>query len=91
MQAAQALTILDVMKKINFHAPGENFKTDGYAVTKNTEKLLAEHLKITGGKVSACLFRVFTFLISKKLLCFYQTYSALWIIIYAESYVELLF
>ncbi|ENN76683.1 hypothetical protein HUJ04_003564 [Dendroctonus ponderosae] len=49
--AAQALTILDVMKKISFHAPGENFKTDGYVVTNNTERLLAEHLKITGGKV----------------------------------------
>ncbi|XP_049818642.1 probable glutamine--tRNA ligase [Aethina tumida] len=46
-----ALTILDVMKKINFHQPGENFKTDGYVVTENTERLIKEHLKITGGKV----------------------------------------
>lgn len=46
-----SLTILDVMKKINFHKPGENFKTDGYVVTENTDKLLKEHLKITGGKV----------------------------------------
>ncbi|XP_018321303.1 probable glutamine--tRNA ligase [Agrilus planipennis] len=44
-------TILDVMKKINFHAPGENYKTDGYVVTKNTHKLLEKHLQITGGKV----------------------------------------
>ncbi|KAF2878943.1 hypothetical protein ILUMI_27216 [Ignelater luminosus] len=46
-----SLTILDVMKKVNFHAPGENFKTDGYVVTENTEKLIKEHLKITGGQV----------------------------------------
>lgn len=39
------------MKKIDFHKPGENFKTDGYVVTANTQKLLEEHLKITGGKV----------------------------------------
>lgn len=37
--------------KVHFHAPGENFKTDGYVSTPNTEKLLKEHLKITGGKV----------------------------------------
>ncbi|CAG9840357.1 unnamed protein product [Diabrotica balteata] len=47
----QGLTILDVMKKVNFHAPGENYKTDGYVVTENTERLLKEHLKITGGQV----------------------------------------
>ncbi|XP_066256196.1 probable glutamine--tRNA ligase isoform X1 [Euwallacea similis] len=47
----QGLTILDVMRKINFHAPGENYKTEGYVVTSNTERLLKEHLKITGGKV----------------------------------------
>ncbi|KAJ8975502.1 hypothetical protein NQ317_010617 [Molorchus minor] len=47
----QSLTILDVMRKINFHAPGENYKTDGYVVTENTHKLLQEHLKQTGGKV----------------------------------------
>lgn len=45
------LTIIDVMKKLNFHKPGENFKTDGYVVTENTKKLLAEHLKFTGGRV----------------------------------------
>lgn len=44
------------MKKINFHAPGENFKTDGYVVTENTERLLKEHLKQTGGKVNAQMF-----------------------------------
>lgn len=45
------LTIIDVMKKISFHLPGENYKTDGYVVTPNTMKLLQEHLKLTGGKV----------------------------------------
>lgn len=45
------LTIIDVMKKINFHKPGENFKTDGYVVTENTTKLIEEHLKATGGRV----------------------------------------
>lgn len=45
------LTILDVMKKVCFHAPGENYKTDGYIMTPNTHKLLKEHLKFTGGKV----------------------------------------
>ncbi|CAG9856151.1 unnamed protein product [Phyllotreta striolata] len=47
----QTLTISDVMKKINFHSPGENYKTDGYVVTDHTEKLLKEHLKLTGGQV----------------------------------------
>lgn len=46
-----SLTIIDVMRKINFHAPGENYKTDGYVVTENTHQLLQEHLKATGGKV----------------------------------------
>lgn len=42
------------MQKINFHAPGENYKTDGYVVTENTHQLLHEHLKVTGGKVYIC-------------------------------------
>lgn len=37
--------------KVHFHKPGENYKTNGYVVTPNTHKLLAEHLKITGGQV----------------------------------------
>ncbi|KAL3270551.1 hypothetical protein HHI36_021089 [Cryptolaemus montrouzieri] len=41
-----ALTILDVMKKLNFHKPGENFKSDEYVITENTHKLLQEHLKV---------------------------------------------
>lgn len=47
-----AKTIAELMKtKVHFHAPGENYKTDGYVVTENTERLLKEHLKATGGRV----------------------------------------
>ncbi|KAK4872474.1 hypothetical protein RN001_014503 [Aquatica leii] len=46
-----ALTIVDVMKKVNFHAPGENFKTDGYVITESTHRLLKKHLKDTNGQV----------------------------------------
>lgn len=47
-----AMTIMELMKnKCNFHAPGENYKTDGYVTTSNTERLLKEHLKKTGGQV----------------------------------------
>ncbi|XP_061395733.1 probable glutamine--tRNA ligase [Musca vetustissima] len=47
-----ANTIAELMKtKVHFHAPGENYKTDGYVVTDNTERLLKEHLKATGGRV----------------------------------------
>lgn len=45
------LSIEELMSKVDFHKPGENFKTDGYVITKNTEKLLAQHLKETSGKV----------------------------------------
>ncbi|XP_072941638.1 probable glutamine--tRNA ligase [Epargyreus clarus] len=44
-------SVPDLMKKLPFHAPGENYKTDGYVVTPNTKRLLEEHLKITSGKV----------------------------------------
>ncbi|EDV98630.1 probable glutamine--tRNA ligase [Drosophila grimshawi] len=47
-----ANTIAELMKtKVHFHAPGENFKTDGYVVTEHTERLLREHLQRTGGRV----------------------------------------
>lgn len=47
-----AQTINELMKtKVNFHKPGENYKTEGYIITPNTHKLLQEHLKITDGKV----------------------------------------
>lgn len=47
----ESVNILDVMRKVSFHAPGENYKTDGYIITDNTHRLLKEHLKVTGGKV----------------------------------------
>ena len=40
-----------IRNKSHFHKPGENYKTDGYVVTESTERLLAEHMKITGGQV----------------------------------------
>ncbi|XP_060650440.1 probable glutamine--tRNA ligase [Drosophila nasuta] len=47
-----ANTIAELMKtKVHFHAPGENYKTDGYVVTEHTEQLLRDHLKATGGRV----------------------------------------
>lgn len=36
---------------INFHKPGENYKTEGYVITDKTMELMKEHLKQTGGKV----------------------------------------
>uniref|UniRef100_A0A914VYG5 Probable glutamine--tRNA ligase n=1 Tax=Plectus sambesii TaxID=2011161 RepID=A0A914VYG5_9BILA len=47
-----AATIEELMrKKTHFHKVGDNFKTDGYVVTENTMKLLAQHVKDVGGKV----------------------------------------
>lgn len=47
-----AHTIAELMQtRVHFHAPGENYKTDGYIVTDNTENLLQNHLKVTGGRV----------------------------------------
>ncbi|KAG6464393.1 hypothetical protein O3G_MSEX014481 [Manduca sexta] len=46
-----ATSIAELMKKLPFHAPGENYKSDGYVVTPKTKQLIEEHLKITGGKV----------------------------------------
>lgn len=46
-----AESITELMRKLQFHKPGENYKTDGYMVTPNTMKLLAKHLKETGGRV----------------------------------------
>ncbi|KAE8744754.1 hypothetical protein FOCC_FOCC008570 [Frankliniella occidentalis] len=45
------VTMVELLGKVNFHKPGENFKTDGYVVTPNTMQRLKEHLKRTGGKV----------------------------------------
>lgn len=46
-----AHSIAELMKKIRFHGPGENHKTDGYVITDHTERLLKQHLKETGGMV----------------------------------------
>uniref|UniRef100_A0A182JSA6 Probable glutamine--tRNA ligase n=1 Tax=Anopheles christyi TaxID=43041 RepID=A0A182JSA6_9DIPT len=44
-------TMVELMRNVDFHRPGENFKTDGYVVTPDTERLLKEHLQRTGGTV----------------------------------------
>jgi glutaminyl-tRNA synthetase len=47
-----ATSISEVMRtKVNFHKPGENYKTDGYVVTPKTMQLLQEHLQLTGRQV----------------------------------------
>lgn len=47
-----AETMEELLKtKAMFHKVGENFKTDGYVVTKNTTKLLQEHVKAVNNKV----------------------------------------
>lgn len=43
--------IVELLKRINFHSVGDNYKTDGYVITPLTMKLLAEHVRATGGKV----------------------------------------
>ncbi|CAF1192133.1 unnamed protein product [Adineta steineri] len=40
-----------VGEALNFHKPGENYKTEGYQMTPNTMNLIREHLKKTGGQV----------------------------------------
>ncbi|KAF7991819.1 hypothetical protein HCN44_010620 [Aphidius gifuensis] len=45
------ITMNELMKSVNFHKPGENYKTEGYVVTDNTHKLLEQHLKATRGLV----------------------------------------
>ncbi|CAH0721689.1 unnamed protein product, partial [Brenthis ino] len=46
-----SISMPELLKKLPFHTPGENYKSDGYVVTPNTKRLLEEHLKITSGKV----------------------------------------
>ena len=47
-----ASTIAELMKtKVNFHKPGENYKTDGYFITDKTMEVLAQHLNRTGAQV----------------------------------------
>ncbi|KAG1652429.1 putative glutamine--tRNA ligase [Nymphon striatum] len=46
------LTMKELLKtRVNFHKPGENFKTDGYVVTPLTMELTKKHLEFTEGKV----------------------------------------
>lgn len=52
VEKEEAQTISELMKnKVHFHKPGENYKTDGYIVTPNTDNLLKKHLAATGSKV----------------------------------------
>ncbi|GBN04777.1 Glutamine--tRNA ligase [Araneus ventricosus] len=44
-------TITSMMKRLNFHKPGENYKTDGYVITPNTMNLIKKHLEETKGQV----------------------------------------
>jgi len=47
----QDMSILELLRSLPLHKPGENFKCDGYTVTPRTAELIKEHLKTTGGKV----------------------------------------
>lgn len=44
--------------KVHFHAPGENYKTDGYVVTPHTHELLKKHLEETGGRVNLSFYAI---------------------------------
>lgn len=46
-----ASTMCELMAKLSFHAPGENYTTDGYVLTDNTMQHMRNHLAVTGGKV----------------------------------------
>jgi len=46
-----AASIVELMKKVSFHKPGENYKTDGYVIEDATMTRLGAHLKRTGGQV----------------------------------------
>lgn len=41
----------ELLRKVQFHKPGENFKTEGFVITPKTMDLLRAHLAATGGKV----------------------------------------
>lgn len=43
--------IIELLRRVNFHGIGENYKTDGYVITSNTMRLLAEHCKAVNGRV----------------------------------------
>lgn len=46
-------TLMDELRGValNFHKPGENYKTEGYVVTPKTMDLLKQHLEFTGGQI----------------------------------------
>ena len=46
-------TLMDQLRgaALKFHAPGENYTTNGYVINDNTMRLLKEHLELTGGQV----------------------------------------
>lgn len=50
-EEVETTSIGELMKRMDFHVPGENYKTEGYVVTPHTFRLLEEHLKVTGGQV----------------------------------------
>ncbi|KAI2810300.1 hypothetical protein RDWZM_002683 [Blomia tropicalis] len=43
--------MMELLRRVNLHSVGDNYKTDGYVITSNTMKLLSEHVRETGGKV----------------------------------------
>lgn len=49
----QSLSLMEQLRgaSLNFHKPGENYKTEGYVVTPHTTRILREHLARTGGQV----------------------------------------
>ncbi|KAG8181227.1 hypothetical protein JTE90_002909 [Oedothorax gibbosus] len=51
LEDTEPKTISSMMKRLNFHKPGENHKTDGYVLTPFTSELIKKHLEETGGKV----------------------------------------
>ena len=50
---------------LNFHKPGENYKTDGYIITPDTMRIIDDHLKLTGGQVRSAI-RLIKLLLQKK-------------------------
>lgn len=43
-----------IKSRARLHKVGENYTSDGYVVTPNTERLLKEHVVRTGGQVRSC-------------------------------------
>ena len=47
----EPLTMTEFLKTVEFHKPGENYKTDGYQITPNTHDHMRRHLELTSGQV----------------------------------------